>query len=79
MPRTPAPVLASPPTVNLAPRDVEALVEELQAYHAIFSPLFRRREQRAGGVAVPPRPVAGPAAQVHRAHGVSDACKLIQE
>lgn len=50
MPRTPAVVLAAPPTVNLAPRDVEALVEELQAYHAIFSPLFRRREQRAWGL-----------------------------
>jgi hypothetical protein len=38
MPRTPIPALASPPIVNLVPRDVEALVEELQAYHAIFSP-----------------------------------------
>jgi SRSO17 transposase len=36
--------------VNLAPRDIEALVEELQAYHAIFSPFFRRREQRAWGL-----------------------------
>lgn len=50
MPRTPVPALASPPKVNLAPRDVEALVDELQAYHAIFSPLFRRREQRAWGL-----------------------------
>lgn len=50
MPQTPIPALASPPSVNLAPRDVEALVEELQAYHAIFSPLFRRREQREWGL-----------------------------
>jgi hypothetical protein len=52
MPRTPIPALASAPIVNLAPRDVEALVEELQAYHAIFSPLFRRREQRAWGLSL---------------------------
>jgi len=36
--------------VNLAPRDIEALVEELQVYHAIFSPFFRRREQREWGL-----------------------------
>jgi len=35
-----------PPEQNLAPRDVAALADELVAYHAIFAPLFRRREQR---------------------------------
>jgi SRSO17 transposase len=50
MPRTPVPVLASPPMVNLAPRDLETFVEELQAYHAIFSPFFHRREQREWGL-----------------------------
>ena len=34
------------PTMNLRPGDVDFLVEELQAYHAIYSPLFQRREQR---------------------------------
>lgn len=41
---------APPPAVNLAPRDVEALLDELQAYHAHFSPLFARREQRSWGL-----------------------------
>jgi len=39
------PVLAVP-TLNLAPRDVEGLLDELEAYHALFSPLFARTEQR---------------------------------
>lgn len=39
------PVLAVP-TLNLAPRDVEGLMDELEAYHALFSPLFARTEQR---------------------------------
>ena len=34
------------PVMELRPQDVENLVEELQAYHAIYSPLFQRREQR---------------------------------
>lgn len=34
------------PTGNLAPRDVEELLAELEAYHARFSPLFYRTEQR---------------------------------
>jgi SRSO17 transposase len=36
------------PTVamDLSPHDVDGLVEELRAYHAIYSPLFQRREQR---------------------------------
>jgi len=31
---------------GLAIQDIESLVEELRAYHAIYSPLFQRREQR---------------------------------
>jgi SRSO17 transposase len=34
------------PTGNLAPRDVTAVAEELQQYHAKFADLFARREQR---------------------------------
>ena len=34
------------PVMTLRPQDVEGLVDELQAYHAIYSPLFQRREQR---------------------------------
>lgn len=34
------------PSLNLAPRDVEGLLDELEAYHALFSPLFARTEQR---------------------------------
>lgn len=36
----------TPPEMNLAPRDVEGLLEELRWYHIRFSPLFRRQEQR---------------------------------
>jgi len=35
-----------PPAVNLAPRDVEAMADELAAYHAVFAQLFWRAEQR---------------------------------
>jgi len=46
-----APTAAPPPSGwpsgnNLAPHDVEALANELVAYHALFAPLFRREEQR---------------------------------
>jgi SRSO17 transposase len=34
------------PKMELAIQDIEHLVEELRAYHAIYSPLFQRREQR---------------------------------
>ena len=34
------------PVMDLSPRDLEHLVEELRAYHALYSPVFRRREQR---------------------------------
>ena len=34
------------PALDLAPPEVDALIEELGTYYAIYSPLFRRREQR---------------------------------
>ena len=34
------------PQMDLSIQDIELLVEELRAYHAIYSPLFQRREQR---------------------------------
>jgi len=40
------PPSGQPPLINLAPRDVTALADELLAYHAHFAPLFQRAEQR---------------------------------
>ena len=34
------------PQMNVAPREVEGLLEQLQNYHATFAPLFQRQEQR---------------------------------
>src|ERR687894_320340 len=34
------------PTLALTPTDIDALLDELEAYHAIYRPLFQRREQR---------------------------------
>jgi SRSO17 transposase len=34
--------------MELTPQAIDNLVEELRAYHAIYSPLFQRREQREG-------------------------------
>ncbi|ETX02035.1 MAG: hypothetical protein ETSY1_05040 [Candidatus Entotheonella factor] len=39
-------VIETTPWIDFRLRDVDELVEELQAYHAIYSPLFQRREQR---------------------------------
>ena len=36
------------PVLDLTPQALDNLVEELRAYHAIYSPLFQRREQREG-------------------------------
>jgi SRSO17 transposase len=41
-----APPSGQQPLMNLAPRDVEAMAEELVTYHAMFHDLFQRREQR---------------------------------
>src|SRR5256712_7777064 len=39
-------LIETTPKMDLALHDIEHLVEELRAYHAIYSPLFQRREQR---------------------------------
>ncbi len=39
-----------PPEINLAPRAVAALADELSAYHALCAPLFARAEQRRGAL-----------------------------
>ena len=39
-------LLQTTPRMALATQDIEHLVEELRAYHAIYSPLFQRREPR---------------------------------
>jgi SRSO17 transposase len=39
-------LLETTPKMDLTIQDIEYLVEELRAYHAIYSPLFQRREQR---------------------------------
>ena len=39
-------LIETTPRMELAIQDIEHLVEELRAYHAIYSPLFQRREQR---------------------------------
>src|SRR6266540_2144738 len=35
------------PVLDLTPQDLDSILDELGAYHAIFSPLFQRREQQA--------------------------------
>jgi SRSO17 transposase len=39
-------VIETAPALELRPQDVNRLVDELRASHAIYSPLFQRREQR---------------------------------
>jgi SRSO17 transposase len=39
-------LIETTPKMDLAIHDIEPLVEELRAYHAIYSPLFQRRAQR---------------------------------
>ncbi len=41
-----APPSGRPPGVDLTAAEVEALADELAAYHAAFAPLFQREEQR---------------------------------
>lgn len=40
------PAIETAPVMALRPQEVERLVDDLHAYHAIYSPLFQRREQR---------------------------------
>ena len=42
--------ITTAPVMDLTPQAIDNLVEELRAYHAIYSPLFQRREQREGAV-----------------------------
>jgi len=39
-------VIATAPLLDLTPHDLDAILDELCAYHASFSPLFQRQEQR---------------------------------
>jgi SRSO17 transposase len=39
-------LIETAPKMDLAIHDIEPLVEDLRAYHAIYSPLLQRREQR---------------------------------
>ena len=39
-------LIETTPQMDLATQEIEHLVEELHGYHAIYSPLFQRREQR---------------------------------
>src|SRR5712691_10654963 len=39
-------LIETAPRMDLSVQDIEHLVEELRAYHAIYSPLFQRRAQR---------------------------------
>src|SRR5262245_24715655 len=40
--------ITTAPALELPPQAIDNLVDELRAYHAIYSPLFQRREQREG-------------------------------
>lgn len=40
------PAIETAPVMSLRSQEVESLVDDLHAYHAIYSPLFQRREQR---------------------------------
>src|SRR5919109_1313811 len=40
-------LIETAPAMELAPQDVETLIDDLRHYHALYSPLFQRREQRA--------------------------------
>jgi len=39
-------LIETAPRLTLEPKDVDGLVDELEEYHSIYSPLFQRREQR---------------------------------
>jgi hypothetical protein len=51
--------IATAPVLDLAPQDVATLLDELPAYHAIYSPLLQRREQRGWSGKVPARLAPG--------------------
>jgi SRSO17 transposase len=37
--------IATAPALDLTPQDIDTIIDELRAYHAIYGPLFQRREQ----------------------------------
>ena len=39
-------VIETAPEMHLTPQDIDDLRGEAKAYHAIYSPLFQRREQQ---------------------------------
>src|SRR5262245_4578715 len=39
--------ITTAPVLDLTPGDLHTILDELRAFHSIFSPLFRRPEQRA--------------------------------
>ena len=39
-------IIETVPEMNLEPQDIDNLTTELREYHAIYSPLLQRREQR---------------------------------
>lgn len=40
-------LLTTAPRLDLTPQDLDSILDDLHVYHASFSPLFQRREQRA--------------------------------
>ena len=38
--------IATAPVLDLTPQHLDTIMDELRAYHTIYSPLFQRREQR---------------------------------
>jgi SRSO17 transposase len=38
--------IATAPALDLTPQDIDTIIGELRAYHAIYRPLFQRREQQ---------------------------------
>ena len=38
--------IAMAPVLDLTPQDIDGLLDELRTFHAIFSPVLKRPEQR---------------------------------
>jgi len=72
------------PAMDLTPQAMDNLVEELREYHAIYSPLFRRREQREGAakylhgllLAIPRKSIAPMVLALEGAHAT--AVRILQ-
>jgi hypothetical protein len=48
-------LIETTPKMDLAIQDIEHVVEELRAYHAIYSPLFQRGDKNSKAPFAPPR------------------------